>query len=205
MSGQTGVVTSSNNMRCKMPHEETRSRWPSFSTIAKITCLVVPIIAYLGQGFITERPACVQWNKEVQQEEFWATRQKEQYEIALDEYHDRAELNCEWGWRSTRSFASRSPEIVEFCTGWNEPRYPIEKIPSVWKIQTIQRDPYYNLPFDFCAKHRSQTMYSKLPGIKLSCFAEQMIKAQSFYKYYEQRLNNTLADKPLLCSRGEKA
>jgi len=202
MNGQTAPVRPVNNMRCKMPIEEPRSRWPSFSTIAKITCLVAPIIAYLGQGFITERPACIQWNKEVQEAEWWATNQKGWYETALDTYHDRAKLNCDWDWEHSVPFARQNPEILEFCSAWRSPKYPTEKIPSAWKIPYTKEDAELNRDhcdeFQYSLKHR-------LPGMKLSCFAQEVIISQHVYERREKILNNTLSDKPLLCGRVEKA
>lgn len=53
----------SNNMFLKQTYKEKEAantqRYVRMGTIA---CIALAITAYLGRGFITERPACVKWN-----------------------------------------------------------------------------------------------------------------------------------------------
>jgi hypothetical protein len=180
------------------PHKETHCTWPSFSTIAKVACLVVPVIAYLGRGFITG-PACIEWNKDVRKAEYWASKQKEWYDTSLNTYLDRAELNCNWEFIKCIPFFSFDQETLEFCSRRHHPNmYPIEKIPSVWEIKdrdSSDRD-HCNEP-EYGRSHR-------LAGMELTCYAQDVRISRSEYLRCEKIFNNTLAAKPLLCSRFEK-
>ncbi len=76
--------------------------------------------------------------------------------------------------------------------------YPIEKIPSVWKIKdrdASDRD------------HCNEPEYSRsrrVAEMELTCFAQDVMITKSEYLRLEKILNNTIAAKPLLCSRVEK-
>jgi|GEM_PF-5412775 len=199
MSGEAGAVGRNNNMRCMQRHQETHRTWPSFSTIAKVACLVVPVIAYLGRGSITESPACIEWNKNVRNAEYWASKQKEWYDTSLNTYKDRAELNCKWEFIKSIPFISFDMETLEFCSRRHHSNmYPIEKIPSVWKIKdrdSSDRD-HCNEP-EFSRSRR-------LAGMELTCFAQDVTISQTESQRREKIFKNTLAAKPLFCSRVEK-
>jgi hypothetical protein len=53
----------SNNMFLIQTYKEQESaNTQRYFRLGTITCIALAITAYLGRGFITERPACVKWN-----------------------------------------------------------------------------------------------------------------------------------------------
>jgi hypothetical protein len=131
MSAVTGVVRNGANnihhiQQTRM--QKIRQYIPSCSSLIKITCVALAIIA-LGQGWINARADCEDWIRTssvfVAQTNNWRTI----YEETEKRYRIIAKFKCDLEFNPS---SSQDTEIAEFCKG---ALYPKDKIPFIWASQ----------------------------------------------------------------------
>jgi len=136
----------------------------------------------LGQGFITERPACIEWNDRISELETHADNLRTIHAEAEKEYRKQAQLNCYRDIHHSVSLAAQNLDILKFC---EKSRYPKDKIPFMWTGQLEK--PEKNNP------------------LGLTYFAIDAITKQKLLEQSEDSLQEKVSQKPLLCRRVEQA
>lgn len=119
------------------------------STLTKITFATLAIIAYLGRGFITQRPECMQWNDALSEIETTTFADRTNYAITEGSYRALAQYRCD------NHFEELS-EIEEFCLLSS---FPKGKIPIHWTSSFAKERPELGLDyFATCATVRQKIL-----------------------------------------------